>query len=115
MVMLEISRHINAASIPGNTRGLQCFPSKASWNMRVLQWMETIQVRKAHTGAPCYEANQAHGSLVYSGAAANTKIHTAQQNILAITTGSSNEQTDLITQLPSTLYKQNYRLGSQSL
>ena len=43
--------------------------------MRVLQLMETIQIRKAHAGAPCYEANWAHGSLVYSGAVADIKIH----------------------------------------
>ena len=35
MVMSEISRYINTTSVPDNTRGLQCFSSKASGNMRV--------------------------------------------------------------------------------
>jgi hypothetical protein len=43
--------------------------------MRALQLMETIQIRKAHAGALCYEANSAHGSPAYSGAAANKNTY----------------------------------------
>jgi hypothetical protein len=50
---------------------IQLISTKASGKMRVLQLMETIQIRKAHAGAPGYEANSAHGSPVYSGATAN--------------------------------------------
>jgi hypothetical protein len=55
-----------------------------------------------------YEANWAHGSLVDLGATVDIKsehMHTAQQNIFVITTGPSKARTDLITQVPSTLYK----------
>jgi hypothetical protein len=60
--------------------------------------------KKAHTGEPCYEAkHKASKSLVYSKGVALTKL-TKQLCKIAITTGSSTKQTDLITQLPSPKY-----------